>query len=61
MPMVEGNLEVKNGDCKFERIPVAEATTRVEGPRLQWMQLHYYYSPSFHSSLLRQQNVPNFV
>jgi hypothetical protein len=39
---------------------VVEATTEVEGARLQWMQVHYY-SPSSHSSLLMQQNVPNFA
>lgn len=59
-PMVEGNLGVRSGDCKFEQFLVAEATIRVEGAKLQRLRLHYY-SPSSHSSLLRQQNVPNFV
>ena len=59
VPMVEGNMEVWNDDYKFGRFQVVGAT-REEGPRLQWMQFHYY-SPSSHSSLLRQQNVPNFV
>ena len=58
---VEGNLEVRNGDCKFEQFPAAEATIRVEEEvRLQWLHLHYY-SLFSHSSLLRQQNVPNCV
>ena len=34
--MVEGNLAVWYGDCKFEHFLVVEATTRVEKPRLQW-------------------------
>ena len=34
-PMAEGNLVVRNGDCKFERFPVVEATIRVEGAGLR--------------------------
>jgi hypothetical protein len=34
-PILEVNLEVRNGDGKFERFPVVEATIRVEGARLQ--------------------------
>jgi hypothetical protein len=59
-PMGEGNLVVRNGDCKSEQVPMVEVMITVEGAKLQWMLLHCY-SLSSHSSLLRQQNVQNFV